>query len=228
MKGGWQWPSGSPPNSAPMADTDPETPNSQDSNNPLVDGNILVAKALARAGVSHMFGVVGIPVTSLANRAVALGIRFIAFHNEQSAGYAASAYGYLTGRPGILLTVSGPGCVHGLAGVSNAAVNTWPMVMISGSCDQKDVGRGDFQELDQVAAVKPFSKFSAKATDIKEIPNCVFTVLDRATSGRPGGCYLDIPSDVLHQTVTESEAEKLLIDAENRRKQEVIETAWIL
>uniref|UniRef100_A0A5B6Z8P5 2-hydroxyacyl-CoA lyase n=1 Tax=Davidia involucrata TaxID=16924 RepID=A0A5B6Z8P5_DAVIN len=209
-----------------MADTDHETLNSHDSNTPLVDGNILIAKALARAGVEHMFGVVGIPVTSLANRAVALGIRFIAFHNEQSAGYAASAYGYLTGRPGILLTVSGPGCVHGLAGLSNAAANAWPMIMISGSCDQKDFGRGDFQELDQVAAVKPFSKFSAKATDIKEIPNCVFDVLDRAKSGRPGGCYLDIPSDVLHQTVTESEAEKLMIDAEKCRKQDVIETVW--
>lgn len=190
----------------------------------LIDCNQLVAKSLARAGVDRMFGVVGIPVTSLANRAVALGIRFIAFHNEQSAGYAASAYGYLTGRPGVLLTVSGPGCVHGLAGLSNAAVNGWPMVMISGSCDQKDFGRGDFQELDQIAAVKPFSKFSVKATDVKQIPSCVFSVLDEAASGRPGGCYLDIPSDVLHQTVTESEAETLLTDAVNSRKQEVIET----
>ncbi|KAI5684328.1 hypothetical protein M9H77_05556 [Catharanthus roseus] len=187
-----------------------------------MDGNTLVAMSLARAGVERMFGVVGIPVTSLANRAMALGIRFIAFHNEQSAGYAASAYGYLTGRPGILLTVSGPGCVHGLAGLSNAGANAWPMVMISGSCDQKDFGRGDFQELDQVAAVKPFSKFSAKATDITKIPNCVFEVLDWAISGRPGGCYLDIPSNVLHQTVTEQEAQKLINDAENSRNKELI------
>ncbi|CAL5369240.1 unnamed protein product [Camellia sinensis] len=206
-----------------MADTNTEAPNSHNSHPPTIDGNVLVAKALSRAGVDRMFGVVGIPVTSLANRAVALGVRFIAFHNEQSAGYAASAYGFLTGRPGILLTVSGPGCVHGLAGLSNAAVNGWPMVMISGSCDQSDFGRGDFQELDQIAAVKPFSKFSAKATDIKEIPNCVFQVLDHASSGRPGGCYLDFPTDVLHQTVTESEAEKLILDAENQRQQEVIE-----
>ncbi|MFS7955776.1 hypothetical protein Hanom_Chr07g00646571 [Helianthus anomalus] len=186
-------------------------------NTATIDCNLLVAKALARAGVTHMFGVVGIPVTSLATRAVTLGIRFIAFHNEQSAGYAASAYGYLTGRPGVLLTVSGPGCVHGLAGLSNAAVNCWPTVMISGSCDQNDVGKGDFQELDQIAAVKPFVKFSVKAKDINEIPNCVFSVLDHAGSGRPGGCYLDIPSDVLHQTLTELEANKLLDDAEKNR-----------
>lgn len=196
-----------------MADSGCKTHDSQ----ALVDGNLLAAKAFAAAGVTHMFGVVGIPVTSFANRAVSLGIRFIAFHNEQSAGYAASAYGYLTGKPGLLLTVSGPGCVHGLAGLSNAAVNGWPMVLISGSCDQADFGRGDFQELDQVAAVKPFSKFSAKAADISEIPKSVFSVLDQSLSGRPGGCYLDLPTDVLHQTLSQSEADSLLAAAEKSR-----------
>ncbi|KAJ0042969.1 hypothetical protein Pint_18693 [Pistacia integerrima] len=187
--------------------------------NAQIDGNVVAAKSFAHFGVTHMFGVVGIPVTSLANRAVALGIRFIAFHNEQSAGYAASAYGYLTGKPGLLLTVSGPGCVHGLAGLSNAMVNTWPMVMISGSCDQKDFGRGDFQELDQIEAVKPFSKFAVKAKDIKDIPNCVAQVLERAVSGRPGGCYLDLPTDVLHQTISESEVEELLKSAESHESE---------
>ena len=178
-----------------------------------IDGNVLAAKSLALFGVQHMFGVVGIPVTSLATRAVSLGIRFIAFHNEQSAGYAASAYGYLTSRPGVFLTVSGPGCVHGLAGLSNASANTWPTVLISGSCNQNDSGRGDFQELDQIEAVKPFTKFAVKATHISQIPNCVAQVLDHAVSGRPGGCYLDLPTDVLHQKVSESEAESLLIEA---------------
>ncbi|KAL5571327.1 hypothetical protein UlMin_020924 [Ulmus minor] len=192
-----------------MADSDD---NSHASSNPI-DGNVLVAKSLARFGADRMFGVVGIPVTSMANRAVSLGVRFIAFHNEQSAGYAASAYGYLSGRPGVLLTVSGPGCVHGLAGMSNAMANAWPMIMISGSCDQKDFGRGDFQELDQIEAVKPFSKLSLKAKDIREIPDCVSRVLDCAVSGRPGGCYLDLPTDVLHQTISESESESLLAAA---------------
>ncbi|XP_051117492.1 2-hydroxyacyl-CoA lyase [Andrographis paniculata] len=188
-----------------------------------IDGNALVAMCLSRAGVDRMFGVVGIPVTSLANKAVALGVRFIAFHNEQSAGYAASAYGYLTRRPGVLLTVSGPGCVHGLAGLSNAAANAWPMVMISGSSDQSFTGRGDFQELDQIAAAKPFAKFSAKATDITKIPKSVFSVIDSAASGRPGGTYLDLPSDVLHQTIDESEAEQLIAEALSYRKNQLIQ-----
>ncbi|CAL9064460.1 2-hydroxyacyl-CoA lyase-like [Musa acuminata AAA Group] len=187
----------------------------------LIDGSTLAALSLARAGVQHMFGVVGIPVTAVATRAVAAGVRFLAFHNEQSAGYAATAYGYLTGRPGVFLTVSGPGCVHGLAGLSNAAVNAWPAVMISGSCDQADAGKGDFQELDQIEAVKPFVKFSAKATHIAQIPRLVYQVLSQAVAGRPGGCYLDLPSDVLHQTISDSEADKILSEVENPRIEEI-------
>ena len=66
----------------------------------------------------------------------AVGIRFIGFRNEQAAGYAAAACGYLTGVPGVLLTVSGPGAVHGIAGLSHAGINCWPMLMLSGSSEQ--------------------------------------------------------------------------------------------
>lgn len=159
-----------------------------------VDGSALAGRALAAAGARHMFGVVGIPVTSLASRAAAAGVRFLAFRNEQSAGYAAAAYGFLTGSPGLLLTVSGPGCVHGLAGLSHATANAWPLLMVSGSCSQPDAGRGDFQELDQIAATKPFVKIAVKATTIADIPRLVFQALAATVSGRPGGCYLDIPS----------------------------------
>lgn len=68
---------------------------------------MMIAHALAKAGIEHMYGVVGIPVTSVATCAMKIGIRFIAFHNEQAAGYAAGAAGYLTGKPGVFLTVSG-------------------------------------------------------------------------------------------------------------------------
>ena len=66
----------------------------------------------------------------------AVGIRFIGFRNEQAAGYAAAACGFLTGVPGVLLTVSGPGAVHGIAGLSHAGINCWPMIMLSGASEQ--------------------------------------------------------------------------------------------
>lgn len=82
-----------------------------------------------------MFGVIGIPVTRMASAAQAAGIRFISFRNEQAAGYAAAASGFLSGKPGVLLTVSGPGMIHGLSGLCHAKENNWPLLMISGSCE---------------------------------------------------------------------------------------------
>ena len=80
-------------------------------------GAHIIARSLRDLGVTVVFGIVGIPVVEIAEEAINLGIRFIGFRNEQAAGYAASAYGYLTGRPGVCLVVGGPGVLHGMAGV---------------------------------------------------------------------------------------------------------------
>lgn len=84
---------------------------------PPPTGAQVIARALRDLGVTVIFGLVGIPVIEIAEEAINLGIRFIAFRNEQACGYAASAYGYLTGRPGICLVVGGPGVLHAMAGV---------------------------------------------------------------------------------------------------------------
>ena len=80
-------------------------------------GARIIARSLRDLGVTVIFGIVGIPVVEIAEEAINLGIRFIGFRNEQAAGYAASAYGYLTGRPGVCLVVGGPGVLHAMAGV---------------------------------------------------------------------------------------------------------------
>ena len=80
-------------------------------------GAYIIARSLRDLGVTVVFGIVGIPVVEIAEEAINLGIRFIGFRNEQAASYAASAYGYLTGRPGVCLVVGGPGVLHGVAGV---------------------------------------------------------------------------------------------------------------
>lgn len=80
-------------------------------------GAKIIAQNLQDIGVSVIFGIVGIPIVEIAEEAINLGIRFIGFRNEQAASYAASAYGYLTGRPGVCLVVGGPGVLHAMAGV---------------------------------------------------------------------------------------------------------------
>lgn len=80
-------------------------------------GAAVIARCLQQLGVTVIFGLVGVPVADIAEEAINLGIRFIGFRNEQACSYAATAYGYLTGKPGVCLLVGGPGILHGLAGV---------------------------------------------------------------------------------------------------------------
>lgn len=160
-------------------------------------GYDITALTLFGLGVRHMFGVIGIPVTQMASAAQAAGIRFISCRNEQAAGYAAAAAGFLTGKPGVLLTVSGPGMVHGIAGLCHAKVNGWPMIMISGSCETGEVGKGAFQELEQCAAAAPYVKLAVRAERPKDIANCIVKAYSASMNGGFGPSYVDIPSDVL-------------------------------
>jgi hypothetical protein len=84
---------------------------------PPLTGAQIIARTLRDLDVNVLFGIVGIPVVEIAEEALNLGIKYIGFRNEQAASYAASAYGYLTGRPGVCLVVGGPGVLHAIAGV---------------------------------------------------------------------------------------------------------------
>src|SRR6188508_1450147 len=89
-----------------------------------IRGGTVIAKALKAQGVEYAFGIVGYPIYGVASAIQKEGIHYYGFRNEQAASYAAGAVGYLTGRPGACVTVSGPGMIHGLAGLANAQVNT--------------------------------------------------------------------------------------------------------
>ncbi|KAH3744743.1 2-hydroxyacyl-CoA lyase [Pelomyxa schiedti] len=176
-----------------------------------MDGHTLVAKALHACGVRRMFGVVGIPVTQIAVQAQKCGITYVGMRNEQAAGYAACGSSYVEGGvPAVLLTVSGPGAIHGFAGLAHASANCWPLVMISGSCDEGQVGKGAFQELDQIKAASPYCKWSGRATSLADIPRLIATALSTACSGQPGGVYIDLPSNLLKSKVPEESIQSVL------------------
>src|SRR6516165_5850928 len=135
-----------------------------------VDGATLIARSLKQQGINHLFGIVGFPVTPIAVAAQKEGVAFLGMRNEQSAAYAAGAYGYLTGRPGACLTVTGPGVVHGLAGLANAQQNCWPMILIGGASETYRGGMGAFQEERQVLIASPFCKFAHGIERVQRIP----------------------------------------------------------
>ena len=107
-----------------------------------VDGATLIARSLKQQGIDHLFGVVGFPITAIAAAAQKEGVAYLGMRNEQSAAYVAAAYGYLTGRPGACVTVTGPGVVHGLSGLANAQQNCWPMILIGGASETHRGGMG--------------------------------------------------------------------------------------
>ena len=127
---------------------------------PITNGFHLLIDALTLNGFDTMYGVAGIPVTDLARLAQAEGIRYIGFRHEQSAGNAAAIAGYLTRKPGLCLTVSAPGFLNGMVALANATTNGFPMIQISGSSERSiiDLQQGDYEELDQLNAAKPYTK----------------------------------------------------------------------
>jgi oxalyl-CoA decarboxylase len=167
----------------------------------VIDGYRLVARALRVQGATEMYGVVGIPVTALAEAGQAEGIRYFGFRNEQAAGHAAAAAGYLTRSPGICLTVSAPGFLNGLVAAANATTNCWPMILISGSSQREivDLERGDYEEMDQLARAKPLVKDAFRVETLADVGDGVARAYRTALSGRPGAVYLDVPGALLHQ-----------------------------
>ncbi|HTY33481.1 oxalyl-CoA decarboxylase [Mycobacterium sp.] len=174
----------------------------------LTDGFHLVVDALKANDVDTIYGIVGIPVTDLARTAQASGIRYIGFRQEASAGNAAAAAGFLTRRPGVCLTTSGPGFLNGLPALANATANCFPMIQISGSSNRAmvDLQRGDYQDVDQLTAARPFAKAAYRIGRIEDIGRGVARAIRTAASGRPGGVYLDIPGEILGQAMDASAA----------------------
>jgi oxalyl-CoA decarboxylase len=179
----------------------------------VTDGFHLVVDALKLNGFDTIYGVAGIPITDLARLAQAEGIRYIGFRHEQSAGNAAAISGYLTKKPGICLTVSAPGFLNGLVALANATTNGFPMIQISGSSDRAivDLQQGDYEELDQMNAARPYAKAAFRVNRPQDIGIGLARSIRAAVSGRPGGVYLDLTADALSATLVSDPAAQSLV-----------------
>jgi oxalyl-CoA decarboxylase len=179
----------------------------------MTDGFHLVIDALKLNDINTIFGLVGIPITDLARLAQAEGMRFIGFRHEQHAGNAAAIAGYMTQKPGICMTVSAPGFLNGLTALANATTNCFPMILISGSSEREivDLQQGDYEEMDQLNAAKPYAKAAYRVLHAEDIGIGVARAIRAAVSGRPGGVYLDLPAKLLAQTLDAAQGKKSLV-----------------
>lgn len=170
---------------------------------PMTDGFHLVLDALKLNGIENIYGLPGIPITDLTRMAQAEGLRMISFRHEQNAGNAAAIAGFMTGKPGICLTVSAPGFLNGLTALANATTNCFPMILISGSSEREivDLSQGDYEEMDQLAIAKPLCKAAFRVLEAQDIGIGIARAIRSAVSGRPGGVYLDLPAKLFAQTM---------------------------
>lgn len=168
-----------------------------------IDGNNVLARSLKEQGVEYVFGITGFPVIELSMAFQVHGIHYIGMRNEQAACYAAQAMGYLTGKPAACMVVSGPGLLHCTAGMANAQINCWPLLVIGGSTAQDHVGIGGFQECNQVELSRPYCKYSAQPATVALISQHVESAVRLAKCGRSGVSYLDFPANLLQKTVLE-------------------------
>ena len=180
----------------------------------LTDGFHLVLDALKLNGIHTIYGLPGIPITDLTRKAQAEGLRMISFRHEQNAGNAASIAGFITGKPGVCLTVSAPGFLNGLTALANATTNCFPMILISGSSEREivDLQQGDYEEMDQLAIAKPLAKAAFRVLHAEDIGVGVARAIRAAVSGRPGGVYLDLPAKLFAQSMDAAAGAASLIE----------------
>lgn len=179
-----------------------------------VTGMYILARALKNIGIQNVYGLVGIPITEAGYLIQGQGIRFVGFRHEQQAGMAAATEGYLTKKPGVLMTVSSLGFMNGLTATANATVNCYPMIQISGASDPTmvDMNMGTYEQLDQFNTAKPLVKAAFRCSKAEDIPSAVARAYRAAVSGRPGGVYIDMTTPALGQVMNREDAEKLFYE----------------
>jgi len=163
----------------------------------LFSGAEIVFKCLEDQKVEHIFGYPGgavLPIyDELKNHP---SIKHILVRHEQGAGHAAEGYARSTGKPGVVLVTSGPGATNVVTALTDAYMDSVPLVCISGQVPTHLIGTDAFQECDTTGITRPCTKHNWLVKDINDLPRIIHEAFEVATTGRPGPVLVDIPKDV--------------------------------
>jgi acetolactate synthase-1/2/3 large subunit len=166
----------------------------------LYSGAEIVFKCLEDQKVDIIFGYPGgavLPIyDELKNHQ---SIKHILVRHEQGAGHAAEGYARSTGKPGIFLVTSGPGATNAVTALTDAYMDSVPLVCISGQVPTHLIGTDAFQECDTTGITRPCTKHNWLVKDIKDLSKIIHKAFEVATTGRPGPVLVDIPKDIQFQ-----------------------------
>jgi len=160
-------------------------------------GAAIVFKALEEQGVDTIFGYPGgavLPIyDELKNHKK---IRHFLVRHEQGAGHAAEGYARSSGKPGVVLVTSGPGVTNTVTALTDAYMDSIPIVCITGQVPTHLIGTDAFQECDTTGITRPCTKHNWLVKDVKDLSKIMHKAFEVATSGRPGPVLVDIPKDI--------------------------------
>ena len=163
----------------------------------LYTGAEIVFKCLEDQGVDFIFGYPGgavLPIyDELKNHNT---IKHILVRHEQGAGHAAEGYARSSGKPGVVLVTSGPGATNVVTALTDAYMDSVPLVCISGQVPTHLIGTDAFQECDTTGITRPCTKHNWLVKDIKDLSKTLHEAFRVATTGRPGPVLVDIPKDI--------------------------------
>ena len=158
-----------------------------------------LVQSLESAGVDVMFGLPGGAILPAYDPIFDSKIRHILVRHEQGAGHAATGYAQVTGRVGVCIATSGPGATNLVTPLADAAMDSVPLVAITGQVPSVAIGTDAFQEADIRGITMPFTKHNYLVTDPKDIPRAIAEAFYIAGSGRPGPVLVDIAKDALQK-----------------------------
>jgi acetolactate synthase-1/2/3 large subunit len=163
-------------------------------------GAEMVIRALKDQGVTHIFGYPGGAVLPIYDALFAeQGLVHVLVRHEQGAVHAAEGYARSTGKPGVVLVTSGPGATNAVTGLTDALMDSIPVVAITGQVPTHLIGTDAFQECDTVGITRPCTKDNWLVRDVADLSRTIHEAFQIATTGRPGPVVVDIPKDVQFQ-----------------------------
>jgi acetolactate synthase-1/2/3 large subunit len=163
-------------------------------------GAEIVFKALHEHGVEYIFGYPGGAVLPMYDQISKQDkIKHILVRHEQGAGHAAEGYARSTGKPGVVLVTSGPGATNMVTALTDAYMDSIPLVCITGQVPTHLIGTDAFQECDTTGITRPCTKHNWLVKDVNQLAEITHKAFHIATSGRPGPVLIDIPKDIQFQ-----------------------------
>lgn len=171
----------------------------------VVDGGELLVRALVHAGVDELFVLSGGHLDPIFFAAVDHGIRITDTRHEAAATHMADGYARATGKLGVAVITAGPGVTNGITGIATAHADASPILVIAGRFPLRDEDRLALQSMDQLAVMKPVTKFARTILHTDRIPEMASMAIRHAVSGRPGPAFLDIPLDILFKPIDDAE-----------------------